>query len=163
MNAIPEYKVHPEFSDVYIAETKASFADGYDPIFDSDLASLSLRSLVSVSRSQTIVSKIDGTGRFRIFFDFGARWSKVDNDSEPEPEPEPQVTVDSNEDDALIVIECGIVAEFLLSKRYEQTDLDNFALSEAVNYVIPYWKNYLISQCGLMRLQDLVLPDGDNK
>lgn len=158
MNVIPEDKVNPEFSDVYIAETKAFFADGYDPIFDSGLASLSLRNVVSVSRSQTIVSKNDGTGRFRIFFDFAAKWLKVDNYAEPEP----QATVGSNDDNALIVIECGIVAEFLLSKRYEQTDLDNFALDEAVNYVIPYWKNYLISQCGLMRLQDLVLPDGDN-
>lgn len=160
MNAIPEDKVHLEFSDVYITETRAFFADGYDPTFDSDQVSLSLRSLVSVSRSQTIVSKTDGTGRFRVFFDFGARWSKIENDNSTEPES--QTSVDPNDDDALIVIQCGIVAEFLLSKRYEQTDLDNFALSEAVNYVIPYWKNHLISQCGLMRLQDLVLPDGDN-
>lgn len=160
MSAIPEDKVHPEFSDVYINEARSFFADGYDPTFDSDLVSLRLRSLVSVSRSQTIVSKTDGTGRFRIFFGFGARWFKAEDGNDAEPEP--QATADSSDDDALIIIECEVVAEFLLSKRYEQADLDNFALSEAVNYVIPYWKNYLISQCGIMRLQNLVLPDGDN-
>lgn len=160
MSAIPEDKVHPEFSDVYITEARAFFADGYDSAFDSDLVSLRSRSLFAVRRSQTLVSKIDGTGRFRIFFDFGARWFKAEDDNDAEPET--QITADSNDDDALIFIECGIVAEFLLSRRYEQTVLDNFALSEAVNYVIPYWKNYLISQCGLMRLQHLVLPAGDN-
>lgn len=160
MNVIPEAKAHPEFSEVYVTESRSFFAEGYDPTFDSDLASLSLKSLVSIKRSQTIVSKADGTGRFRIFFDFGARWSKSDND--PNIEQAQQSSTDSDDDNACIVIECGLVAEFLLSKRYEQSELDNFAISEAVNYLIPYWKNYLISQCGLMRVQDLVLSDGDS-
>jgi hypothetical protein len=160
MTAIPADKEGPQFSDVYVTETRAYFAKGYDPTFEENIADLELKNLVSVDRSQALISKTDGTGRFRVFFKFGAKWSYAETKDSTITEDSALEDPESEDAIGLITIECEIVAEFSLIKRYEQAELDDFALHEAVNYVIPYWKNYLISQCSTMRLQELVLPEG---
>lgn len=159
MTAIRKDKDSPEFIDVYITESKAFFAAGFDPSFESALDKFELSTLAFVDRSQALISKGDGTGRFKVYFNFGAKWSKptegksLDSTEPTLPNEEPV------EPESLVTIECEIVAEFSLSKRHEQSYLDDFALSNAVDYIAPYWKNYLISQCGLMRIQKLPIPD----
>ncbi|WP_122418185.1 hypothetical protein [Pseudomonas viridiflava] len=159
MIAIRKTKESPEFSDVYLTESKAFFSPGFEPRFTKNMTGFQLKNLVSVNRSQALTSKNDGKGLFRVFFNFGAKWSapeSADQDVDPPNEPtSPQL-------ESVVTIECEIVAEFTLDKPYDQAELDDFALSNAIEFVIPYWKNYLISQCGLMRLHELVLPNNDD-
>ncbi|QXI49184.1 hypothetical protein HU763_006985 [Pseudomonas anuradhapurensis] len=159
MTAIRKDKDSPEFIDVYLTESKAFFASGFDPSFEKSLDKFELSTLAFVDRSQALISKSDGTGRFKVYFNFGAKWSKPIEGKSPDSIEPASPSEEPVNPESLVTIECEIVAEFSLSKRYEQAYLDNFALSNAVDFVAPYWKNYLINQCGLMRIQKLPIPD----
>ncbi|MET3715358.1 hypothetical protein [Pseudomonas sp. PvP001] len=143
-----------------MTQVNAAIADAFDPTSVIDLAGLEFRTLVFVERSQSIVSKSEGTGLFKVFFKFGAKWARL-HDTDSEPTPAALETKLGPEQNDVITIECGIAAEFALAKRYKQTELDDFALTRAVGFVVPYWRNFLIAQCAMMRLQGLAILDGN--
>ena len=80
----------------------------------------------------------------RVFIELGVRL--VDSRTEQEDES------------VRAYIEAEYVAEYTVDEELEQACIDEFALKNASYHVWPYWREFLMSQCGRMHLPRLMLP-----
>jgi len=129
--------------DVYLRNSVAQCVNGFDPKYDQELENLVTQTKHGVKQAQLV--QIDETQWLvRVYIELGARL--VD----------PRVTDEIESVRALI--EAEYVAEYTVVEELEQACIDEFALKNASYHVWPYWREFLMSQCGRMHLPRLVLP-----
>ncbi len=140
--------------DVYLRRSTANLANGFDPKYsfgDGGVAAneLSIQFKHLVRRSETLIFNDEGEDErvFRVFIDLGTRWV-APGDAKGE----------GGGDDVKVVIEATFIAEYFIAEELNQKELDVFALNNASFHVWPYWREYLMSQCGRMNLPKVALP-----
>jgi len=130
-------------NDVYLRNSVAQCVNDFEPKYFSDLDKLETQTKHVVSEAQS--AKInEAQWLVRIFIELGVRL--VDPGVEPE------------EMSVRAVIEAEFVAEYTVDEELEQSYIDEYALKNASYHVWPYWREFLMSQCGRMHLPRLVLP-----
>jgi hypothetical protein len=136
------------FHDAYLAEGSAKTFEGFEPKYEIDLFCLDIQTRAYVKKSEVseLVDDADGDfGLFKVIVGFGARW--IRDSSVPEPDME-----------ICAMIESEFIAEYIMKRSVEQNLLDDFALSQVMPDVWPYWREYLNSQCGRMHLAGVKTP-----
>ena len=137
--AIDTFRIH----DVYLRNSVAQCVNGFEPKYTPDIDKLEIQHKHVVREAQ--IAQLDETQWIvRVFIELGARL--VDSDMEQEDES------------VRAFIEAEYVAEYTVDKEMEQACINEFALKNASYHVWPYWREFLMSQCGRMHLPRLVLP-----
>lgn len=137
--AIDTFRIH----DVYLRNSVAQCLNGFEPKYASDIDKLEMQTKHSVREAQ--IAQLDETQWLvRVFIELGVRL--VDSRIEQEDES------------VKAYIEAEYVAEYTVDEELEQACIDEFALKNASYHVWPYWREFLMSQCGRMYLPRLMLP-----
>jgi hypothetical protein len=130
-------------NDVYLRNSISQCVNGFEPKYDQDVDKLVTQTKHGVKQTQ-LAQLDESQWLVRVFIELGARL--VD----------PRVT---EEDKAVrAFIEAEYVAEYTVDEELAQACIDEFALNNASYHVWPYWREFLMSQCGRMQLPRLVLP-----
>ena len=137
--AIDTLRIH----DVYLKNSVAQCVNDFDPKYDQEIDNLVTQTKHGVKQTQ--LAQLDETQWLvRVYIELGARL--VD----------PRVTDEAESVRAFI--EAEFVAEYTIDEELEQACIDEFALKNASYHVWPYWREFLMSQCGRMHLPRLMLP-----
>jgi len=137
--AIDTFRIH----DVYLRNSVAQCVNGFEPKYASDIDNLEMQTKHAVREAQ--IAQLDETQWLvRVFIELGVRL--VDSRIEQEDES------------VRAYIEAEYVAEYTVDEELEQACIDEFALKNASYHVWPYWREFLMSQCGRMHLPRLMLP-----
>jgi preprotein translocase subunit SecB len=137
--AIDTFRIH----DVYLRNSVAQCVNGFEPKYSSDIDKLEMQTKHAVREAQ--IAQLDETQWLvRVFIELGVRL--VDSRIEQEDES------------VRAFIEAEYIAEYTVDEELEQACIDEFALKNASYHVWPYWREFLMSQCGRMHLPRLMLP-----
>jgi hypothetical protein len=137
--AIDTLRIH----DVYQRSSIAQCVGDFEPKYDQEIEQLVTQTKHGVKQTQ--LAEIDESQWLvRVFIEFGARL--VD------PRVENEI------DSVKAVIEAEYIAEYTADEALEQACIDEYALKNASYHVWPYWREFLMSQCGRMHLPRFVLP-----
>jgi hypothetical protein len=129
--------------DVYQRSSVAQCVNGFEPKYDQDIEKLVTQTKHGVKQAQ--LAKVDETQWLvRVFIELGARLM------------DPRV--EEEDESVRAFIEAEFVAEYTVDEELEQACIDEYALKNASYHVWPYWREFLMSQCGRMHLPRLVLP-----
>jgi hypothetical protein len=137
--AIDTFHIH----DVYQRSSVAQCINGFEPKYALDIDKLQTQTKHVVREAQ--IAQLDETQWLvRVFIELGARL--VD------------LRVKNEDESVRAFIEAEYVAEYTVSEELEQGCIDEYALKNASYHVWPYWREFLMSQCGRMHLPRFVLP-----
>ncbi|HEY8034716.1 MAG TPA: preprotein translocase subunit SecB [Methylobacter sp.] len=137
--AIDTLRIH----DVYLRNSISQCFNGFDPKYTQDLDKLETQTKHAVKQSQ-VAQLDDSKWLMRVFIELGVRL--VDPLSE------------SEDDSVKAMVEAEFVAEYITDEEPGEECINEYALKNASFHVWPYWREYLMSQCGRMHLPRLVLP-----
>lgn len=130
-------------NDVYLRNSIAQCVNGFEPKYAPDLENLETQTKHVVREAQ-IAQLNEAQWLVRIFIELGVRLVEPGIESE-------DISIRA-------FIEAEFVAEYTVDEELEQSCIDEYALKNASFHVWPYWREFLMSQCGRMHLPRLVLP-----
>jgi deoxyribodipyrimidine photolyase len=150
--------------DVCVRSLHASIENGFEPAYDADLDSLEIALKHVVKRFELFElesAEQAGTQRYRVFVEFGIRWSRPVREVPDAAAATDATAIDEvPEDDpnVVAVIEAEMMAEYAMGTNPGHEALDVFARHNASFHVWPYWRELVSSQCLRMSLPKVVLP-----
>jgi hypothetical protein len=134
-----------KFRDTYLADLVSSKSEDFEPKYNSKLGELDIQTRAFIDSSEIIIPKEEASNIFKVSVNFGVRWS-TDCD------------VSEEDMDIRAIIECKLIAEYVITEEVTQDQLDNFAMNNVIIDVWPYWRELLRSQCARMHLTGVKLP-----
>lgn len=130
-------------NDVYLRESIAKCFDGFDPKYNDGIEELEIQTKYVVKQSQVVTVEGDGL-LLRVFIEFGVRWVVAESEGDDKP--------------VRAMIEAEFIAEYLMDSLIEEVCTQEFSLKNASYHVWPYWREFLMNQCGRMHLPRLIVP-----
>lgn len=154
--------------DVYLRQSDAFLADGFEPKYDPDVDALEVQFQHRVTESSVLEVEDDGEvlpRLFRVFIHLGARLvapAESADGAQTLPDSErlsDKARVATDDPSRVCAMITGMmVAEYDMVGDPSKEALKEFALRNASFHVWPYWREFLASQCLRMNLPKVMLP-----
>ena len=142
--------------DVFLRSSSCNLADRFDARFGPDQDALRVRWKHVVHQTVRITLTDDegeATELFQVIVALGVQLLEADEQAGDGSKPQ---KIDPKQIKA--TIEATLVAEYTIGVDPGQAALDEFAKNNASFHIWPYWREYLMSQCGRMNLPKIVVP-----
>lgn len=141
--------------DVYLGETSAKLASGFDP--KRDAAEYSVQARHRAEEAVDVVPPDDGAEQRIVVFRISTGVRLVARDA---GETELNPGQESRKPRILAELTAVFVAEYRVTSPElpDEKALKAFASQNALFHVWPYWREYVQSMCARLRLPQIMLP-----